>query len=309
MKENPKFIGRKYQEEEKEHFASSLQSFSKESSVPVEGELEKTLEEIKIIETINSLLDSELKSIGIKEYSTLSAEKIHLLSNSVFLKKFPDTNAKGFFSSTLDSVYLNKESTDTKARFLSTLLHEAIHRASSVKFYGDLENSIYDARVGYRINSQWKDSGRQKRFRGFNELMVDYTTYKILSKNIEILESSFGITREDINGPIYSYMDYEPILSSIVKKISEDKKTDPLEVFNNLEKGQFENNIFVLKEIENSFGEGSLSILSLLSELKNKQENLLLDKMIFDYFGEEDAEKRKIIRSSIISFFNEKIKS
>jgi hypothetical protein len=132
--------------------------------------------------------------------------------------------------------------------------------------------------------------------------MADYTTLKILLKNKEILEKDLGVTKEDIEGPIYSYMRYGPILESIVKKIAEDKGLSIVEVFNNFEKGQFESKIWVLKDVERSFGKGSLEVLSLLKTLGSYRDDRQLGRLIEKYFAEEDETKRQDVRSEIQEF-------
>lgn len=299
MKENPKFIGRHYSKSEEEGLKKALQSWSEEELKPVEGELEKNREEVAIIKTINSMIENELKSLGVKEYEQIPLEKIHILSGEVFNEKFSDYERKASFIGTSDVVYLNKEKTDTKARFFSTLLHELIHRASKNKFYVDKKGGIHDARVGYRVWSPWKIKERENRLKGFNEIMVDYTVYKILSKNQKTLEANFGVTKEDILGPIYTYMNYAPILQSIVRKIAVDKGISEQEAFDSLERGQFAQTILVLKEIEHSFGKGSLAILSLLETLKKNEDNKKLETMIKKFFSEEDESKRQSLKVEI----------
>lgn len=302
MKEGPELIGRSYREEEKGSIDKTLREWSEESSETVEGELDKTEDELKMIETINSVIDSELKSLGIETYEPITPSKIHILSSNILKQKFPDSKGSSFFSSVDDVIYVNKDKEDTRIGMFSTLLHELVHRASKRKYYADTEDGIHDARVGYRIHSPWKEPGRQNRFRGFNELMTDYTVYKILIKKQEWLEDTLGITEEEIQGPLYCYMHYGPILEFIIKKIAIDKKISILEVFDNLERGQFQNNILILKDVERSFGKGALEILSLLQALKYKKDNDKLEEMIKDFFAEEDESGREGIRTKILAF-------
>jgi hypothetical protein len=305
MKEQPKFIGRKYQKDEQMGLRDTLQKWSQESLHSIEGELEKTKEEIQMIETANTLIKSEMESIGIQTYNPTPLKKIHILPENIFNKEFPNFKGKAFFSSTKDAIYINRDKVVTQAHMFSTLLHELIHRASTKKFYTDKDGGFYDARVGYRLRSPWKkDPKRENRLRGFNELMTDYTVYKILLTNQELLQNSIGITKENIEGPIYTYMHYGPILESIIKKISKGKNLSHQEVFNNLERGQFKNNILALKDVEKFFGKGSLEILSLLETLRENEDNDTLEKMIKGFFSEEDESKRQNIHFEILAFVN-----
>ena len=303
MERKPEFIGRRYQPDEKESRQDALRQWSEEASKPIEGELEKSEEEVRMIETVNAIIRGELESLGLTDYNPIPPEKVHVLPGEVFKERFPDYSEKAFFRSTSDVVFVNKDKVDTKARMFQTMLHELIHRASEAKFYADEKTGdIYDARVGYRIRSPWKGLEREDRLGGFNEMVVDFTAYRILLKNQQTLESDLGLTKEDIQGPIYTYMHYGPILESIVTKIAEDKGIPPVQVFSDLERGQFESNILVLKDVEKSFGKGSLEALSLLGTLRNEEDNEKLEVMVKDFFAERDETARQNMVVSIKEF-------
>lgn len=302
MKENFEFIGRNYSEDEKTELTQALGDWSNESLEALEGELEKSEDELKMIQSLNSMVKEELDSLGISKHNSLPQERVHILDDKGFKTSFPESENKAFFSSNNDAIYLNKEVIDTKARMVSALLHEIIHRTSTRKFYADESGDIYDARVGYRINSNWKNPNRRERFRGFNEIMTDVTTYKILLKNKEVLKHDFEIDPEELKGPIFSYMNLAPILNSIIQKVAIDNKKTHQEIFDIFEKGQFESNILNLKVIEKSFGAGSLDIISLLGTLSNEQENGILEEMIGDYFSEVNEIKRKELGLKVLEF-------
>jgi len=302
MKEKFEFIGRKYSNKEKQSLHQQLQTWSREALVPVEGELEKTQEEIKIIEVINSLLADELKYLGIKQYKPILPAQVHILPGNIFDERFPEIKGnKGFFLSNDDVIYINKDKVDTKVRMLSILLHEVIHRTSRKKFYADQEqeSSIYSARTGYRLRSPWKKQEREKRLRGFNEIVTDYTVWKIFSKNSARLESELGIAKEDLQGPIYTYMKDMPILETIIMKIAADKNISPSEVSDNFERGQFQPNLLVLKDVDRSFGRGTLKLLSCLGVLEPKSANDELTAFLKKLLLEPDKSKREEILGSI----------
>ena len=304
MKEKPEFIGRHYEDEEKSKLERVLYSWSGKELQPVEGELEKTGEDIKIIKATNALIGNELRSLGIENYQPISLEKIHILPDEIFEKKFPDFGGVAFFSSTSDVVYVNKDRIDTKARFFSTLLHELIHRASTRKFYADKGGGVYDARVGFRVRSPWKGSNKEDRLLGFNELMDDCTVYKIFIENQDSLKE-LGISKTDIQGAVFSYTNYSPILESIIKKVANNKNISPAKVFEDFERGQFENSILVLKDVEKAFGKGALDILSLLGTLKNQEDNNQLEELIKQFFAEEDNSRRLEIQQRIRQLIQE----
>lgn len=303
--EKAEFIGRHYEDKEKSELKDKLENWSQESLSPVDGELEKTENDIKMVEVINTMLKDELSSLNIEDYQPIPLERIHILPGEIFLKKFPNFEGKAFFLSTSDVVYINKNKVDTKARFLSSLLHELVHRASAKKFYADKEGGVSESRVGYRVRSDWKSIDRQNRLMGFNELMNDYTVYKILLKNQKILNKNIGISQEDIRGPIYTYMHYGQILESIINEVAKNKNISVQQVFDDFEKGQFQSSILVLKDVEHIFGKGSLDLLSLLGTLKKKEYNDKLETIIKKFFAESDKSKRKNIHQKIKEFIDE----
>ncbi len=305
MKEKPEFIGARYGKKEKISNEKHLLKWSKEGMEPMEGEMEKTEEDIKMLNMLNDFIKDEMLSLGIKHYEPLPAEKVHILPQKIFEKHNPQSSKMGgslaaSFNPADDTLYINKGVSDSRALMLMSILHEALHRTSTMKFYAD-KKTIYNARIGYSLKSAWKKEGRQKKLSGFNELMVHYTTLKILLKNIKKLEK-LGISKKDIKGVTTVYDQYYPILALITKKVSEDTGIPPDQVFANFEKGQFQKTILALKDIEKSFGRGSLKILSLLGEMKNPADNDKLAGMIELFFAEKNAGEREKIRKKIIDF-------
>ncbi len=300
MREKIDFIGRKYSEKELASATKALNKWEASAGKPIEGEEEKTPEEKWLILKLQDILAKELESLGIENCDILNEDSIHLLTADLFEKRFPKSSNNANYDSGNREIFLNKERTNTKVRMISTLLHEMIHSASRQKFYIDNKKGITEARVGYRVYSDWKEGDRSNRLRGFNEAMTDYTVYKLLVTNIEDLRD-LGIKEEDVRGPIYSYLaDYQPIVDSILEKIAADKNISSLEAFNKLERGQFENTLLALKDIDRLFGEGSLEILSYLGEFKDKKRSNV-DRAIRNYFGEADSQARKSIGDNIRS--------
>lgn len=307
MKENPEFIGRSYEKEERARLKFVLGKWAEEGEKPMEGEQEKTEEEIRMIESANEMMAEELHSIGIEDYKPLPPQKVHFFSAETFRKKFPDFEGSAFFLATSDNICVDRSATDSQARVFSTLLHEFIHRASSFhKFYADRHKGVYDARSGYRIRSPWKGPERERRLLGFNEIMNDYTVFKIMAKNQEKLKD-FGITPEDVRGPLYTWMRYTAILELVVKKIASRKNISNLQVFTDLERGQFQKNILVLKEVERAFGREALRILSLLGTLGEESRDAELESLIKRFFSEEDKTKRAEIQKEINAYVDSSI--
>jgi hypothetical protein len=302
MKQSPEFIGQHYNQEERETLKEVLSVWAEESGMPVEGELEKDPKEIKTIEVINSVIGMEMKSLGIEGYEPMPLQNIHILSEEQFNKlNSPDLNA--CYIATSDVIYLNRDARDNYPHFVAGLIHEIIHRTSAQRFYLDENDSVSGARVGYRLHSPWKtDLKRIDRLRGFNELMTDFTVYKILLKYNEVFEQELGITLDDTQTPIFTYMHYGPILESIVKKVEGSKNISGAEAFVALEKGLFDSSILALKVVDRMFGKGSVEVLSYLELYQDNVLNSELEERIKEYFEEPDENKRKYLGDKIRLF-------
>lgn len=294
MKEGPRFIGRRYSESDRAETGTVLRKWSEESSRPLDGELDKTDEEMRMIQIVNDLLQKELESLGITNFEPIAAERIHILTHDVYEKYFPGSMAHAIYSSVSNMPALDTGvgHSDTKARLFTGILHEAIHGAQAKRFYKNENNQVMDARVGYRIRSAWKEPIERQALTGFNEIMVESTIYKIVRENSEKLEQELGINSEDLQGEIYSYMGYAPLLHTLIRGLAHHEQIPESEVFRNLERGQFQRTILSLKSIERVFGEGALEILSYLGVLNNPAARMEVDELVRKYFETEDADLR-----------------
>jgi hypothetical protein len=304
--ENFDFIGRKYSDEEKEVLNKQLQERFEHAHQPIEHELEKSDKDVELIDGINLIIEKELGEMGIDGFTSIDKEQIHFLSANQFEKEFPGNSSRGLHFSTEKGIYVNKDANPQNIQLLVTLFHEMIHCTSKTKYYSE-DNVIYDARSGYRVTSDWKEKDRAY-LEGFNELVVDYTVYFWLHKNTDFFEEKFGITKEDINGGHYAYMGIGMLMEKIVSSIAEKRqKIDPeqgnMSVLADLIKGQFDNTLLFLKEVEETFGKGSIEILSKLGA-NTEENNPELFIKIMDYFMLSDSgneEQRDSIRTELLS--------
>lgn len=298
------FIGRTYSEQEKESLSKEIEARHEHARIPIENELEKTGDDLKIIGEINEIMEKELGELGIDEFTSISPDQVHLLSATEFEKEFPGNTSRGLHFSTEKGIYINKDINPSKMKLVATLFHEMVHCVAKTKYYSE-EGKILDARSGYRITSDWKERDTAK-LEGFNELVVDYTTYFWLHKNADVVKEKLGLTREDIDGSNYAYMSLgmlmEVIVGDIVKlRQKEDPEQDNIKVLSDLIKGQFDNTLLFLKEVDAAFGRGSAKILSKLGA-NTREENPELFGKIMDYFmitDKMDKEMRENIRREL----------
>ncbi len=299
MERGPKFIGRKYSEDEKQEITKELRQWSEESKAPLEDEIEKTSEQLRMISVANQLIADEIAQLGISGYESIDPDRIHILREETGSK----TLEGGSYTSANNSIRIEISESSTSISFFSTLVHEMIHYASMQRFYSDHEDNVMEARVGYKIRSEWKDPIRRNMLRGFNEIVVEMTIIKILHNASDILKTEFGITEDDLAGPVYSYTEYAPLMYKILEELAVYKKIPIDDVFSELERGQFDSNLFVLKDIERLFGKGSLKILAYLGQLNDPALQSQMDQMVFEYFNTTNQDKRAALQQQIEVFF------
>ena len=298
------FIGRTYSEQEKEALSKELDARHEHARAPIENELEKTEDDLKIISEINEIMGKELKELGIDEFIPISPNQIHLLTAAEFEKEFPGNASRGLHFSTEKGIYINKDINPSKMKLTATLFHEMVHCVAKTKYYSE-EGKIYDARSGYRITSDWKEKD-MPHLEGFNELVVDYTTYFWLHKNADSVQEKLALTREDIDGSNYAYMSLGMLMEVIVGDVVKlRQKDDPdqvnTKVLSDLITGQFDNTLLFLKEVDAAFGRGSTKILSKLGANTREEDPELFGK-IMDYFmitDKMDKQLRENIRKEL----------
>ncbi len=298
MEQPPSLIGRKYSNEEKIGIAEVLKEWSKESGKKVEGELEKTEKDIRMISIASSFIEAELTSLGIDRFEAIKDSNVHFVASGEL-----GGSESGHYSAVSDSVIIDTSGADTQSKVLATTVHELVHRASTQLFHAEEDGGIVEARVGYRIRSPWKEPIERQALTGFNEIMVESTVMKILARNAEQIQKEFGISLEDIRGPIYHYMEYSPVLSRIVAKVAEQKGTSPSEVFNDFERGQFDSNILVLKDIEKAFGKGSIEVLSYMGVISDPVARQEIDEKVQQYFESEDESEKTTLARTLEGLF------
>lgn len=304
MEKQPRYIGAKYSEEDVKGLDQVMEAWAKEAATPLEGELEKTEEETRMITVADDLIKKEIESLGIEGYESVDTASVHLLPTEVYRKHFSGNSGEdGFYRAVSHAIAVNKGATDTKPRLLATVTHELIHRASGQRFHRDIDFGVHESRVGYRVRSPWKEGGERKALTGFNEIIVETTNIHVLKSNQQLLEKEFCITMEDLNGPNYHYMEYSPVLAAVVAGLADYYKKTNLEVFKDLERGQFDNTLLVLKDLDKVFGKGSLEMLSYLGVLRDPRGCKEVDDLVQKYFETKGPQEKIVLQRTAQGLF------
>ncbi|MDP1690220.1 MAG: hypothetical protein Q8L52_03405 [bacterium] len=304
MEESPKFIGRTYTKEELSKAKESLERWAKESELPVEGEEEKTEEERAYINKANDLLQRRLADLSIP-YTLIPSEKIHMLSAKAYEKRLGNSVDHGFTSAFDDAIFVNKNKHHGGADLLDTLIHEMVHRASKHRFFGSEEHGMVPARIGYHLASPWKKPEGRAALTGFNEIVTEYMAVGILEACKDELGQELGIAKKDIEEFQYGYAQYNDVFSKIVRGIAADKGLSVREVMDDFERGQFAENLLVLKDIDTVFGKGSLRVLACLGVLRDPIEREKVDNLVERYFSSDNQDEKANLQQQVRSSFEE----
>ena len=282
---------------------------SKDSLRPLEGEFEKTPEELHIIEVANDLLRMELDSLGIPNYRSIEPARVHMLTGDVYTKHFPHlASAWGHVTSSTDMIVVNKEFAASPLIQFAVTLHEMIHRASTMRFYEPKNGRITTARSGYKINSPWKETLGYDELAGFNETIVEYTEKKIVANESNTLQREFGVSNDALQRIPYPYAIYAPLLHTISRGIAANKEIPIQRVLDTLERGQFQKTILALKDLEPAFGKGALRVLACLGALSDPSARTHIDNMVSQYFDTENENDRFDTMARIREVFEKYLK-
>lgn len=309
MEEKFKFTGPKNGYDlDLEENVNGLSQFHKKGKEKIEGEFEKTPEQIEMIRTVNQTLISIFSFLDIKEKRQINVDQVHFLSDSLF-KENCRSNDYGQYNSVSDSISINLEKIgNDKAHLFATLLHESVHAVSERHFFADKKDAdntdISDARVGFRLNSQWKR--KKSILRGFNEFIVNEIVYYSINKIAKSLEGRFGITKKDLEGSIYSDgVVHQKLIETIYDKLNKNKEVDESYIAY-IAKTHFSGSLRILDPVDKSYGKGSVRVLGCLDMFGD--DDIKKDKvnnMVEEYFLHADEKRKSEIRDILTKITNE----
>ena len=265
---------------------------------PIEGELEKTEEEVEVINKINEYLNKEFIELGIKDRSEIVPEQIHLLPEDVYRKKFPDIDVDAFHDSLNQGICLNKSSHPSRTELYVAILHECIHLASAKNYYYNINrDKIFQYRSGYISFNPREDE--HEHFRGLNEMVVDGVRADILKKYGKKFAKEFKFSKQEKKKTFDAYPPL--ILDVIINKIADKNKEKKDVIWKRFKKGLFTGEMMPLREVERAFGKGALRILaSLESGASREVKDEKVYSKILTYIDTDDEKEREKIADEIL---------
>ena len=303
MEREPNIFGKNLTPEDTQKASENLVKYFEKAALPMENEVKKTPEEIKVIEKTNEYLAQEFSELGIEKIPEITPEQFHILGGQKYNALTNEENplhpqSTGTYSSRVNGVIINKAPSRGRLALYKTILHEAVHMASFQSHHIDKEEArATPYRVGYTAYNTRDD---HEHFRALNEAVADKTVVDLLVKHREDFIKELNVTQEEIKKSRASYYRFEmDVLNVILEKIASEKKEDVSAVWQRFKKGQFTGDMLHLKDIEHIFGKGALRVLSAMDyegkDLPPKEVN----RLVWRYFKEADNEEREQIAQKI----------
>jgi hypothetical protein len=291
--------------EEKEKAVRALLVSQTESDYVMEGEYEKTNEELLFIGLINRYLEEKFKELGVEGFSPIEPRRIHLLNRSAF-QFIRRGDERGHFNALRRSIFINKEDEKDRMHLFVAILHEVVHCCSHQKFEvyeqkkkNGLNVDVY--RVGYSTNIHKDDTlgSEHGHFNNLNEGITDIIVLEIFSKYRDEMIDLLKITEEEENQPMRFYP-YVELIEMIAKKIAEYRHKDYATVIKKFERGAFTGDMMHLRDVEQIYGPGSLRVLAAThSDVRVVYSAEMVDK-VFRYFETDDEREREKIVTDIL---------
>lgn len=265
------------------------------------GEQEKTEEDLLYIRKAMEIIQLELDRLGVDRKINFSPDQIHILNDEGFKERGYSETVYGSATASLQIAWLSKDKVLRefgKTGFFSVLTHEMIHLAGYLKYYYDAEDNVGQViRVGYH-NYQLGD--KEKHYLvGLNEAVVEKMARELADFNNEELGSELGLEEMDLGTRWVAYQKEIEILDSILARIARIKGESVGAVWDRFKRGEFTGDMMHLRDIDNSFGKGSLRVLSLLLGEHEKYDTYSLQYLVGKYFKADSIVDKLTIMSML----------
>jgi hypothetical protein len=309
FEKNYNIAGKDLTPEKRGELVKDLEYRRIESMKPIEGEYLKSPEEFKIIKSFNKYLNEEQEDLGIKDKVEIVPEQIHLLPKDVYNRMqgiSSKTETRAIFSPLNQKICIDKDHYKNRLNLYKSILHESIHAASFSKFIvGEKEKRPPLRRSGYHIGTLMEDV-KHEYFEGLNEMIADETARDILTKHRDELRKELNITsweERKTTGSFYS----RDILHTIIEKIADKNNEEERNTWTRFKRGLFTGEMMHLREMERTFGKGSLRVLAAVEcGTKEGIPDEEAHKKALDYFQIDNEEERDKIANEILA--EEKLK-
>ncbi len=305
--EKPKIVSAQLPEEKLKGVEDFVLKIRRLKEKKLDGEIEKTSEELRFIAELNKMFMMEVLGLGIPFENFLNPDAIHFLTERDFEDMFGRKGA-GMHVPINKQIYINREPYKNRVELYKVLIHEAAHYFSYNKLYFEEKKmGVKELRSGY-LSFNPKESNHEH-FRGFNEGVTDKIAEEILFQNVSQLVKSFNLSRKEMETANSYWYDQEMnLVEIIISAIALYEGRPNKEVWQEVKKNYFLGNLGYLKVVDKIFGPGSLRVLAAARSRgafwePNDDEKSIkaANGMILKYFKTDDPIIRKTIANSVLS--------
>ncbi len=309
MRERFTFVGPGRTPEEEVSAAYSMARKRKEKEKFSEIELEKTAEELRVIDYIDDLLKEEFCDLGIIEMPEIHPDRFVFISEEDFSQRESKEGVKGTYFSFEDVAMFCRERSLNRVDLYKTMMHEAVHMTSHMKHWVDVKNKkINQYRVGYSIANTSHPDDRHPHLNAFNEGVTELTVEQFFHKHKNDIVKKFDFSDEEFREAKFSYALFRSIVMVICEGVAAYEGVKKIDVWERIKKGQFTGELMHLRGIERAYGFEALDVLDALeiddSDIANSTKEVASQKneKILEYFLNYDqpGNDRSIIRKKLM---------
>lgn len=282
MEREFEIFGKNLEEDDVKKATTDIVDYREKFLQKMDGELEKTPEELKFIKFADKSLREEYKELDIEEKNPrFKPEQFHIYPEKQYINRFSNFSNRGvdaFYDPDTDGVIFKKS--NDRISLYYNILHEGIHVDSFHKYLINKDTgktSTY--RTGYLITDERKSDQENKyfeRLRLINEAIVEKTTRDVFRKNINKFINDFAITEEEIKKSRH-YTLYDCILDvmeNIVAEVAKKKGENQNTIWRRLKRGLFTGEMMHLRDFEKYADKGLLNKLANIKSIADAEREL-----------------------------------
>lgn len=256
----------------------------------------------RLITLAGSVFTEHFRRLEIPLQKEFPKERFRFLSQQEFDAEFPRLEgALGMHGVDEDFVIVDQNKSE---ELFLTILHEMTHDVAVKKSKFDVNGKLVSYINGYMVGKIVTDSAGKSsvklHFDGLNEGVVEMTALRVAARYSDDFDD-FGISKEDLGKALtgHQYKDATIVVSSIVSVLARETNSDELEIWKQIERGQYTGEMAWVYEVDRVFGKGSLRVLDSLIAWPKTDTEREYNKKILKYFQMKDADERAAFQSEI----------
>jgi hypothetical protein len=231
--------------------------------------------------------------------------KIHLINWFDYDKRFPQDTGDAFYSGFNSNIYIRSDDKMPKLEEFNTYLHELCHALSHSKHalekIDDESFQLTKTRTGYGVDNAQKNHSH---FLALNEAMTQWISERIMKDNEQKIKQELQVNNKELvhwhNVRDY-YFPFMHVLWNIMIQLEKSSGTGSKEMDNKYMRGYFDGSMMHLRDIEKSFGPGSLKVFSALSFSTDGKEKLNLVRLVNEYFCCNNTQRKDEIAQKVLN--------